>query len=187
MSSSIDKRRTRLADNEAGTAGDAKSAKTMSAKTLAIDLRKLIDLDSDPQKQAILRKLLVEEADKLASNREWLEKRAAPAAEAGQQMHEGKASIEGLNGINSPGDTCDCARAMDLKGIMQQLFENFYGRLMTVFPYSVKLRDEIVGVCGTLDEARRRAQQFAEVNPEAVVTITTGPQGRGETFDPEYC
>jgi hypothetical protein len=169
--------RTRIEPNKpdkSEMAGDA-----TLAKTLIFDLRKLTSLDSDPDKQAILRKLLVEEADKLASNREQLENHTRLAAKAGAQIRESREHLERLDGFKSPGDTRDCQRSVDVMEIIQQLVENFRRQLLTMYPYSVTLRNEIVSVCGTLDEARRRAQQFANINPGAVVTVA-GHTGEGE-------
>ena len=65
--------------------------------------------------------------------------------------------------------------------LTQQLFENFHRRLLTTYPYSVKLQDRTVGVCATLDEARRRARHFANANPQAVITVVDARRNQSET------
>ena len=149
---------------------------------LVIDFGKLIRLDSDPTKQAFLRRMLIEEEDKLAANREQLEKRIRLAAKAREQIGDGRVRLGRLNGIKSPGNALDYRRSVELMETMQQLFENFQSRLRSIYPYSVKIQDEVVGVCTTLEEARRRAEQFAEANSDVVITVLDERHGRSETF-----
>jgi hypothetical protein len=155
--------------------GAESAADVASAKILVVNFRRLLSLDTDSEKQATLRKLLVEEEDKLAKNREQLEKAARLTRKGADQVREGRERLEQLNAIKSKHDikrdTPDYRRSVDLMETIQQLFENFHRRLLNIYPYSVQLRDEIVGVCSTRDEASRRARQFARANPGRVVTI----------------
>lgn len=145
-----------------------------NSKTRIIDLRELVALDGDPGRQASLRKLLIEEEDKLAINRERLEGSARVVA-------DGKARIERLKGIKSSNTNLNDHGLQQVMELTQRLFENFHRRLLTEYPYQINIQDRTVGVCATLDEARRRAEQFADANPGAIVTIVDAwrPAKRG--------
>jgi hypothetical protein len=152
--------------------GGANILADVGAKARIIDLRELITLDADPERQASLRRLLVEEENKLASNREQLEN-------AAQRVSEGKKRLERIKRTGAESGNPDGAAA--LMELTQQLFENFHRRLLTKYPYSVKLQNKTVGVCATLEEARRRARNFANANPQAVITVVDARQDRSET------
>jgi hypothetical protein len=156
------------------------AANAGSGKTLVIDLRKLTALDPDRDKQAKLRRFLIEEEDKLASNREELENSA-------RRVREGKQRIERLRKIKAAHDNLDDHGLARVKALTQRLMENFHRRLHEEYPFSVKLQETIVGVCATLEEARRRAQEFARANSEAVVTIVDARHGRSEIFHQGHC
>jgi hypothetical protein len=158
------------------------AAEIGSARTLVIDFRQLLRLDPDPQKQACLRSILIEELDKLANNGERLETASGLTRKGKGLIAKGRAHLEGQNHSNAVSSNRDYHRSLELMETIQQLFENFHRRLQTIYPYSVTLRDEVVGVCATLDEARQRAQRFADANPEAVVTVADAEQGRSELF-----
>ena len=147
------------------------AADTGSAKTLIIDFRKLLSLETDSDKQVMLRRLLVEEADKLS--RKQAELNSALRA----PQHE--ARFERVEITKSPHKSDDRG-LLGVMEVVQALLENFHRRLLNEYPDSVKLQETIVGVCATLDEARQRAQQFADANPEAVVTVVDAEQGRSE-------
>ena len=155
-------------------------------ETRIVDLRELVTLDTDPDRQASLRRILVEEVDKLAKNRERLENCDRLAASAGTPDTRGRRRPPTrLNGPGSSRHTRKYQRTLDLMEAIQQLFENFHRRLLTKYPYSVKLRDKTVAVCATFAEARRRAQRFAVANPEAVVTVIDASKGRTRTWHPK--
>jgi hypothetical protein len=158
------------------------AAEVVLSEAPVIDFRKLIALDTDPEKQANLRRILIEEEDKLAKNRKQLEITERLVRKGKDLVRESKARSERAKGIKSANGLRDYRRSVELMETIQRLFENFHHQLRTVYPYCVKLHDEIVGVCATLDEARRRAQQFADANPEYFVTVVDARQGRSETF-----
>jgi flagellar biosynthesis GTPase FlhF len=161
------------------------AADTTSANTLVVDFRKLLSLDADPEKQATLRKLLVEEENKLARSREQVENSERLASKCAEQIRQGKARLERLSGTRSTLDTSKFQRSVNLMETMQELFDNFQRRLLNKYPYTVELQDTTVGVCSTLEEARRRAQQFADANPGRVVTIIDRSNGDTRVVGPE--
>jgi hypothetical protein len=152
-----------------------------SAESLIIDFRAVLNLDPDPDKQAILRRLLIEEVDRLAENREQLERQARLVRKGEELVRQGRKHLERQNGTESR----DFQRSVELMDTIQRLFENFHQRVLDRFPYSVKLQDRIVGVCVTLEEARSRAQQFADANPQAHVALVDTKQARTETVRPQ--
>ncbi len=154
-----------------------------SAKTLVVDFRKLSALEADPDRQAVLRGLLIEEEDQLAKNREWLQNSERLIRQGRKRIGAAKERLERLDGPNSGGDN----RALELMETIQQLYENFCSRVLNEFPYIIKLHDDTVGVCRSIEEARERAQQFADANPEFFVTLVDTPHGRNETFYKESC
>jgi hypothetical protein len=89
-----------------------------------------------------------------------------------------KAAHGRVKEIKSASELRDYRRSLELMETIQQLFENFHHHVRTIYPYSVKLHDQIVGICATLEEARRRAQQFADANPEVFVTVVDARQAR---------
>jgi hypothetical protein len=148
-------------------------------KTQVIDLRDLVTLDVDPERQASLRKLLVEEEDRLARDRERLEKTA-------RLVREGKERLERLDRINATHRPPGGPGLAGVMALTQQLFENFHRRLLKEYPYAVKLQGQTVGVCVTLEEARLRAQHFADANPQAIVTVVDGKRDRTEAVHPGH-
>jgi hypothetical protein len=158
------------------------AAEAVLPEALVIDFRKLIALDRDPEKQAALRRILIEEEDKLARNRKQLENIERLARRGRELLRESKATRERAKETRSASELRDYRRSLELMETIQQLFENFHHHLRTIYPYSVKLHDKIVGICATLEEARRRAQRFADANPEVFVTVVDARQGRSETF-----
>jgi hypothetical protein len=147
------------------------SSEVGSTKALVVDFRKLIQLDPDPEKQATLRGLLIEEADKLAKNREQLKKSERSIGKGREQIRRGRERVERRpNEIAPQRDNRDDDRTLELMESVQQLVVNFHTGMLSVYPYVVKLQDRIVGVCATLDEAGRRAEQFAKANPPAVIS-----------------
>lgn len=145
-----------------------------SAEALIVDLRKLLT-EADPDKQSRLRQILIEEEDKLSKDREQLEKSA-------RWVRDGKKRVERLKTIMSTRKNSADRSLLSVMELTQTLFENFNRRLLNEYPYSVKLHNEVVGVCETLEDARRRAQQFADGNPEVFVTVVDARRGRTETF-----
>jgi hypothetical protein len=63
-----------------------------------------------------------------------------------------------------------------------------YQRLLRdeLFPYCIMLQSTMVGNCDSLDEAKQRAQQFANVNPERLVTIVDRSSGDRHRVSPEH-
>ncbi len=129
------------------------AAETGSAKTLIIDFRKLLSLETDFETQVALRRVLVEEADKLSR------KQAELNSALSTRQHE--ARFERVE-ITKSTHKNDDRGLLGLMEVTQALLENCHRRLLNEYPYSVKLRETIVGVCATLVEARQRAQQFAD-------------------------
>jgi hypothetical protein len=155
-------------------------------KTLIIDLRELFRLDSDPEKQEVLRRLLIEELDKLARKREQQEELESLILRGREQVRNGGDRYEQQEQSNPASDNRDDRRTLELMETIKQLLENFQTRVLSMYPYAVKLRNTVVGVCATLDEAERLAKQSASANPdEAVVTVFDARQDRSETFHPE--
>jgi hypothetical protein len=113
---------------------------------------------------------LIEEADKLAKNREQFKKSERSIEKGREQIRSGRERERRLNEIAPPRDNRDDDRTLELMESVQQLFVNFHNRMLSVYPYVVKLQGGIVGVCATLDEAKRRAEQFAKANPPAVIS-----------------
>ncbi len=94
-------------------------------ETRIIDIRELYNLDEDPEKQAELRKLLIEEEDRLAKNRERLEHSA-------RLVCEGQERIARLKSIKS---THNCfSEQLRVMETIQQLYDNFHQRLLTEYP-----------------------------------------------------
>jgi hypothetical protein len=153
--------------------GGANILADVGGKARIIDLRELITLDADPQRQSSLRKLLVEEENKLASNREQLEN-------AARLVRDGKDQLERVSKSGLAENNSHDRAAVEVMALIQQLYENFHRSLLTKYPYSVKLQDRTVGVCATLDEARQRARHFANANPQAVNTVVDAQQDRSE-------
>jgi hypothetical protein len=154
-----------------------------SAKALVIDFRNLIQFDSDLEKQATLHRLLIEEIDKLAKNREQHEESECLIEKGRERIGNGRDRVERQNKISPAGrDNRDEHRTLELMESMRQLFVNFHNRLQRVYPYAVELQGRVVGVCATLDEAKRRAEQFANANPQAVISVVDAAQLSSESF-----
>jgi hypothetical protein len=153
----------------------------------AIDFRKLIALDHDPKKQDALRRILIAEEDKLARKRKQLEDIERLSRKGRELVRTSKARHEAANGTRSADGLRDYRVSVELMETIQQLFESFHHHVRTIYPYSVKLHDEIVGICATLEEARRRAQEFADANPDVFVTVVDARQGQSETFYQQGC
>ncbi len=132
------------------------------------------ELPTDQQRT--LQSLLVEEENLLARDREQLEL-------AERRVHDGKQRIRKLKQTVAQSNADQRLRDSNssLVAVMertQQLLEDFHRMLRNeLYPFCIMLQTSMVGMSVSFDEARQRAQQFADANPGLVVTIidrTTG-------------
>ncbi len=141
------------------------------------------ELAADQQKT--LQKLLVEEENLLARNREQLEL-------ADRRVLDGKERIRKLKQSMTEWKADDRARNVHLSLVAtmettQQLLEEFHRRLRDeLYPYCIMLQNAMVGVCISLDEARQRAQAFADANPKRVVTVIDRANGESHVVLPVH-
>jgi hypothetical protein len=137
-----------LAGATAMSNDDEFAADAGSAKTLAIDFGKLLSLEAGFDTQVTLRRLLVEEMDKLTQ-------RAVELENPARRVRECKARLERIKMIKSVQKNVDDRGLQGVAELTQILLENFHRRLLDDFPDSVKLQDAIVAVCVSLRGVRR--------------------------------
>ena len=131
-----------------------------------------------------LQKLLVEEENLLGRNREQLEL-------ADRRVHEGKQRIRKLKQTVANWHADERAREPNLSLVTamektQELLEDFHRTLRNeLYPYCIMLQTSVVGVSVNFEEARRRAQQFADANPQGVVTIIDRSNGDSHVVKPQ--
>ena len=131
-----------------------------------------------------LQKLLTEEMDLLPRNGEQFEL-------ADRRVHEGKQWIRKLKQTIAEWNSDERQRNSDLSlaqtmETTQQLLEGFHSKLRDeLYPFCILLQTTMVGVCVSLDEARRHAQRFADANPKLVVTIIDRSSGDSHVVSPE--
>jgi hypothetical protein len=130
------------------------------------------------------KELLVQEENLLARNREQLEL-------ADRRVHEGKERIRKLKRTVAKRNADERARdaGVTLVATMettQGLLEAFHRCLRDeLYPFCIMLQTTVVGVSVSLEEARRRAQQFADTNPGLVVEIIDRSNGNRHVIGPE--
>ena len=128
------------------------------------------------EKRTTLQGLLVDELDNLGRDREQLEL-------SERRVREGKERIARLRSMVSTLSFGDQRQQRDLSVLstmeaIQNLLEDYHCQLRDeIFPYCIMLQSTMVGGCVSLDEARQRAQQFANINPKRVVMIIDRSNG----------
>jgi hypothetical protein len=131
-----------------------------------------------------LQRLLVEEEDKLARNRQQLERVERWIQEGSERIARLRVSAAALSSI-------DQSQRRELSALStieatQRLLEDYHHQLRDeIFPYCIMLQSTMVGSCVSFDEAQRRAQQFANVNPMRVVMIVDRSSGDSHLVSPE--
>ena len=147
-------------------------------------LSMLMTLDLKPEKQQMLRRLLVEEQSKSARNREQLEL-------AERRIRQCKDRIKQLTkaGAELTGDDGRTRRDLTVIAALQAVqveFETFQRALRDELePFVVMLRTTAVAIFGTFDEAKASAQRFATANPGVVVMIIDRSNGDSHVVRPE--
>jgi hypothetical protein len=121
-----------------------------SGQTLIIDLRELLSLELDPGNRLAIRRLLVEEMERLANQRIAL-------ADAERCVREGRARIERAKTTKRAYKNLNEHGLVNAMEVTQSLLENFHNRLLKDFPESNELHNAIVAVCVSIQKARQRA------------------------------
>ena len=134
----------------------------------------------EPETQKTLQKLLVEEENKLARNREQLEL-------AERRVHEGRERIRKMKSLlpRSRFALRDLGVIETMEEV-QELLESFHRQLRDeIFPFRVMLGPTVVSTCCTIDEARVRGQHFANANRGVDVMILDRANGDSHVIKPE--
>ena len=142
---------------------DEPAADPGAARTLIIDLARLLSLETDSHRQLGIRRLLVEEIDRIT--------RKVSLENSAPRVREARARLETVKTLRSTHQNSEGRGAQpDAMRLSRRLFENFHRRLLQDFPDSIKLHDAVRAVCVSLRQDRRRVPQFVRGNPEVDAT-----------------
>lgn len=156
------------------------------AKNVNIDhlMEKLQNPRVEPEALMLLQKLLVEQQNKLGRNREQLELAEERVQAGSERISKLKFALATWNADKRP-------RNRDLSVVAtmertQRLLEDFRNKLRDeLFPYCVMVQNNVMGIVSNIDEARRHAQEFANCNPDLVVTLIDRSNGDSNVVSPE--
>jgi hypothetical protein len=152
---------------------DKPAADPGAARTLIIDLAKLLSLETDSHRQLGIRKLLVEEIDRIA--------RQVSLENSAARVREARMRLERVKTLGSAHQNPEGRGALpDAMELSRSLFENFHRRLLKEFPHSIKLHAAVRAVCVSLRQDRRRVPRFVRGNHEVDAT-----QSRIEPVNPK--